>query len=262
MLLIPSIDLRAGRAVRLREGDFDAETVYDIEPAALLRRYHSWGARWVHIVDLDGARDGVPVNFSLIEQLARHSGLKLQVGGGVRSAAAIEQLLSAGVDRVVIGSAAVEKCAEVATWVKCFGADRICLAFDVRINHVHEPQVHTHGWTRNSVRSLWDAVNVFPPKSLKHVLSTDISRDGTCRGPNLGLYRYAMKHFPDLSWQASGGIRDVSDLTALASVGVAAAVSGTALLEGRIPRRDLEGYLSRSFTVGTTPAGGDAVRTI
>lgn len=254
MLLIPSFDLRGGRAVRLREGDFAAETVYEIEPAALLRQYRSWGACWVHIVDLDGAKDGVPVNFPLIECLAQHSDLKLQVGGGVRSAAVIEQLLSAGVARVAVGSAALEKCAEVATWVKCFGADRICLAFDIRISALHEPQVHTHGWTRNSARTLWDAINVFPPKSVKHVLSTDIARDGTLRGPNLGLYRYGMKLFPDIAWQASGGIRDASDLTSLASVGVAAAVSGKALLEGRIPRRSLQAFLPNSAAGASIPA--------
>src|SRR5215831_7501586 len=107
MLLIPSIDLRGGRCVRLREGDFAAQTTYPVEPAALLRRYQSLGARWLHIVDLDGARDGIGVNAPIIANLARYRTVNLQVGGGVRSAAVIEGLLTAGVARVVIGSAAV-----------------------------------------------------------------------------------------------------------------------------------------------------------
>src|SRR5690242_17179369 len=142
MLLIPSIDIRGGRCVRLREGDFATEKVYEIEPSALLRRYHSLGACWIHVVDLDGAKDGVLINSPLIEHLERNCPVKLQVGGGVRSAETIEWLLSAGAARVVIGSAAVDKPRDVATWLGCFGAERICLAFDVRISTMHQPQVH------------------------------------------------------------------------------------------------------------------------
>jgi len=254
MLLIPSIDLRAGRCVRLRRGDFATETAYDIEPAALLRRYHSLGARWLHIVDLDGAKDGVTVNMPIIENLARHPAVCLQVGGGVRSAAVVEKLLSAGVARVVVGSAAVQKPAEVATWLKCFGKERVCLAFDVRMGPLHQPQVHSEAWTRNSVVSLWDAINVFPAGSVQHVLSTDIDRDGTLCGPNLALYRLATQCFPRLAWQASGGIRHASDLAALAQVGVSAAVSGTALLEGRIAARSLGAFLPERMQLTSVPA--------
>ena len=116
MLVIPSIDLRGGRCVRLREGDFATETSYAIEPEELVRRYRSLGARWLHIVDLDGAKNGVTVNMPVIERLARHSEMSLQVGGGIRSTAAIERLLSAGVARVVVGSAAMQRPTEVATW--------------------------------------------------------------------------------------------------------------------------------------------------
>jgi phosphoribosylformimino-5-aminoimidazole carboxamide ribotide isomerase len=153
VLLIPSIDLRRGRCVRLREGDFATEAVYPIEPAALLRRYQSLGARWLHVVDLDGAKDGVGVNAPVIESLVRYPAVSLQVGGGVRTAVRIEELLSAGVARVVIGSAAVQRPAEVLTWLKCFGAERLCVAFDVRLGPRGEPQVQTHGWTVNRVPS-------------------------------------------------------------------------------------------------------------
>jgi phosphoribosylformimino-5-aminoimidazole carboxamide ribotide isomerase len=244
MLLIPSIDLRGGRCVRLREGDFAAETAYDIEPAALLERYQTLGARWLHVVDLDGAKRGVAVNREVIEGLARHSTLCLQVGGGVRSAAVIDTLLSLGVARVVVGSAAAQRPAEVATWLKGFGAERLCVAFDVRIAPEGEPQVHTDGWTVNSATSLWSAIEAFSEGELKHVLCTDIGRDGTLRGPNLDLYRAGLARFPKLAWQASGGIRHAADLAALGCLGVAAAVSGTALLEERIPNRELQPYLA------------------
>jgi phosphoribosylformimino-5-aminoimidazole carboxamide ribotide isomerase len=234
--------------VRLEEGDFATETAYNIAPAVLVQRYQALGARWLHVVDLDGARDGVTVNTPIIERLARHPTMCLQVGGGVRNADVIERLLSAGVARVVIGSAAVDNPSEVATWLKCFGKERICLAFDVRMG-VHQPQVHTHGWTRNSVLTLWDAISAYPPGSLKHVLSTDIARDGTLRGPNLPLYRHALSLFPHLAWQASGGIRAAVDLAALAGLGIAAAVTGKALLEERIAAMELRPFLPAALSL-------------
>jgi phosphoribosylformimino-5-aminoimidazole carboxamide ribotide isomerase len=252
VLLIPAIDLRGGRCVRLREGDFAAVTAYAIEPAALLSRYHGLGARWVHVVDLDGAKDGVTLNGDVIEQLV-HPTLCLQVGGGVRSAAVIERLLSAGVARVAIGSAAVQRPEEVMTWLKSFGAERICVAFDVRIGAAGVPYVHTHGWTINSAVSLWEAMAAFPKGLLKHVLCTDISRDGTLRGPNLTLYRECLAQCSGLAWQASGGIRHASDLAALERLGVSGAVSGTALLEERISSRELRPFLTEAGSSARSP---------
>jgi phosphoribosylformimino-5-aminoimidazole carboxamide ribotide isomerase len=238
--------------VRLREGDFATETSYAIEPEALAERYYALGTRWLHVVDLDGAKDGVTANSHLIESLARHRAISLQVGGGVRSPAGIERLLSAGAARVVVGSAAVQRPAEVTKWIDVFGPDRICVAFDVRLVQAGEPQVHTDGWTVNSAVPLWDALATFAAGALKHVLCTDISRDGTLRGPNLALYREALRRYPQLLWQASGGIRDGVDLTALSRSGVAAAVSGTALLEERIPVKELRPFLPAASSPALT----------
>jgi phosphoribosylformimino-5-aminoimidazole carboxamide ribotide isomerase len=254
MLLIPAIDLRDGRCVRLREGDFAKTTNYPVEPPALLRHFHSLGATWLHVVDLDGARDGVGVNAPIIANLARYRGVSLQVGGGVRSAALIEGFLTAGVARVVIGSVAVQRPAEVASWLKTFGPERICLAFDIKIGPVEEPQVHTHGWVRNSALSLWNAIGAFAEKRLKHVLCTDIGRDGTLRGPNFDLYRECFRRFPLLSWQASGGIRSGTDLARLSRTGVAAAVSGTALIEDRIPSKELQPFWQNASSPASTYA--------
>jgi phosphoribosylformimino-5-aminoimidazole carboxamide ribotide isomerase len=243
MLLIPSIDLRGGRCVRLREGDFATQIAYAIEPADLLRRYHSLGARWVHVIDLDGAKDGLGINAPVITNLARDRSVSLQVGGGVRSLAVIEGFLTAGVARVVIGSTAVQRPAEALKWLKAFGPERICVAFDVKLAPTGEPQVHTDGWTVNSAFSLWNAIAAFREGSLRHVLCTDISRDGTLRGPNFNLYRECIRRFPLLSWQASGGIRSAQDLAGLSRTGVVAAVSGTALIEERIPAQELSTFL-------------------
>jgi phosphoribosylformimino-5-aminoimidazole carboxamide ribotide isomerase len=243
MLLIPAIDLRGGRCVRLSQGNFAAETQYAVTPQALLRRYRAFGARWVHVVDLDGARDGVRLNTALIGHLVREAGVHLQVGGGVRSASAIEALLDAGVARVIIGSAAVQRPAEVATWLKTFGTERLCLAFDVRLTALGEPQVHIHGWIKNSVVSLWQALDAYPTGAFQHVLCTAIERDGTLSGPHFSLYRKARARFPHLAWQASGGVRNAADLAELADLGVAAAVSGRALLEENLSMKELQPFL-------------------
>jgi len=243
MLLIPSIDLRGGTCVRLLQGDFAAETRYPAGAQELLERYRALGASWLHVVDLDGARDGTPGNLALIETLASQRTPQLQVGGGVREAAVIEQLLRHGVARVVIGSAAVEQAAQVASWMHSVGPERVCLAFDVRLDAQRTPRLHTRGWQQRTALSLWDAVATFADTGLKHVLCTDIDRDGALGGPNLALYQEALQRFPDIQWQASGGIGSGADLAALAAHGVPAAISGKALLEQRIAIEELQPYL-------------------
>jgi phosphoribosylformimino-5-aminoimidazole carboxamide ribotide isomerase len=244
MLLIPSIDLRGGHCVRLLRGDFAAETRYELEPHELLLRYRALGATWLHIVDLDGARDGQLANRALLLRLASQRAVNLQVGGGVRSLAVVDDLLRHGVDRVVVGSAAVEDPAAVAQWIAQFGPERVCLAFDVRRDAGGTPLVQTRGWTRATSLSLWDAVAGFASVGLLHVLCTDVERDGAMGGPAIDLYAEAMRRFPEVRWQASGGVRDAADLVALRTTGVAAAISGKALLEERIAADELRPFLA------------------
>ena len=243
MRLIPAIDLKAGRCVRLYQGDFEAETRYPVEPLQLAHRYRQDGADWLHVVDLDGARDGAAGNAAIIRDMTGIRGLRLQVGGGLRDAQAIEAMLDAGVSRVVIGSAAVTQPQIVADWMQRFGAERIVLAFDVRFDAEAIPRVATHGWRTQSQLELWQAVDRFREHSLQHVLCTDVARDGALNGPNLELYRGAQQRYPEIDWQASGGIRDAADLQALAEAGVRAAISGKALLEQRISAEELKPFL-------------------
>lgn len=254
MLLIPAIDLRGGRCVRLYQGDFEAETRYEHSPRELLRKYRALGASWVHVVDLDGARDGVLANRDVLVDLAAQRGLKLQVGGGIRSVEIIEDLVSSGVERVVLGSAAVERPDEVLGWASRFGVDRICLALDVRHDPQGQPQVHTRGWKSGTAISLWDALALYPAAAVRHVLCTDIERDGALSGPNIDLYAQAVERFPRIAWQASGGVRDAADLQALAQIGVAAAVSGKALLEERIRPEELRQFLPDASSPASTSA--------
>jgi phosphoribosylformimino-5-aminoimidazole carboxamide ribotide isomerase len=243
MRLIPAIDLKAGYCVRLLQGDFSAITRYSTNPNVLLAKYRDLGADWLHVVDLDGARDGSAGNRAVITELAAQNAVKLQVGGGLRNSAAVAQMLDLGAARVVVGSAALIKAGQVRAWLRHFGPDRVTLAFDVRLNDTGTPCVATHGWQRQSTLSLWDAVASFAGSELKHVLCTDVSRDGALTGPNVELYREALRRFPEIAWQASGGIRDADDLRALAECGAAAAISGKALLEELIPIEELRAYL-------------------
>ena len=229
--------------MRLLHGDFAVETRYASHPAMLLSRYRELGADWLHVVDLDGAKDGSRANRAIIEKLAGEPGVKLQVGGGLRNTAAVTQMLDAGVARVVIGSVAVTHVAQVRTWLAHFGPERMALAFDVRLDHRGVPRVATHGWQHQSTLSLWDALANFEDSKLAHVLCTDVGRDGALTGPNTALYQEAVRRLPQIQWQASGGIRNAADLHVLHASGAAAAVSGKALLEELIPIEELRPFL-------------------
>jgi phosphoribosylformimino-5-aminoimidazole carboxamide ribotide isomerase len=244
MLLIPSIDLRGGRCVRLLKGDFAVETQYDLDPIQLATRYHQLGASWLHVVDLDGARDGTLANRTLIAALVKTlPTLQVQVGGGVRSGAVVADLLALGVARVAVGSAAVESPTEVRAWLRDYGAAAVCLAFDISLNDAGVPLLKTRGWRTATTLSLWEAVDDYLADGLKHVLCTDIARDGALQGPNIALYAEAAQRFPTIAWQASGGVSRAADLAALAGTGATSAISGKALLEGRISTEEWQPYL-------------------
>ena len=243
MRLIPAIDLRGGRCVRLLQGRFDAKTVYATDPAEIVGLYRGFGARYLHIVDLDGARDGSRSNRAAVAALAVEPGISIQVGGGVRTRAVAAELLTLGVQRVVVGSVAVTRPAEVHEWIVEFGADRVILAFDVRIDTTGTPRLATHGWAQQTEASLWDVVETYATFGAQHVLCTDVARDGALSGPNIPLYDEAMRRFPAVQWQASGGVSNGADLRALAETRVASVISGRALLEGLIPAQELAPFL-------------------
>ncbi len=243
MRVIPSIDLRGGHCVRLLKGEFDAETRYALDPRELLERYADAGVRWLHLVDLDGARDGTPGNRGLIRQMAAQSRIRIQLGGGLRDRALVEEAFGNGVSRVVIGSAAVEQPQLLRELLAAHGAERVCLAIDVRVDAGGTPRVRTRGWVREHALSLWELLESFADTPLLHVLCTDIERDGALAGPGFTLYEEAQRRFPRIAWQASGGIRSADDLARLAAMGLAAAISGKALLEGRIQLEELQPFL-------------------
>jgi phosphoribosylformimino-5-aminoimidazole carboxamide ribotide isomerase len=243
MELVPAIDLRGGRAVRLLRGEFARETPAGLSPAALLQHFAAAGAARVHVVDLDGARDGDAGNRALLLELVASRGPRIQAGGGIRRADDVEALLAAGVDRVVVGSVAVDSPDTVGEWLRRFGPDRLVAALDVRMCPDGTPQLATHGWQRVATRTLWDVAGQLAAAGLRHALCTDIGRDGALAGPNAALYGECVRRFPAVAWQASGGVRDAADLYALAATGVAAAISGRALIEDRIPLPEIAPFL-------------------
>ncbi len=243
MELIPAIDLKGGRCVRLYKGDFAAETVYSNEPASILQKYRELGAARVHIVDLDGAKDGTQANLATIEDLAKRATMKVQVGGGLRTIERVKQLLDRGVQRAVIGSIAINEPQTVIGWLDSVSADSLVLALDVRLDASGQPWLTSHGWLETSNVLLWDAVERFAARGMRHVLCTDVSRDGAMTGPNLDLYADAVRRFPNVQWQASGGVSNGADLHNLRQCGVAAVISGKAMLENSIPVEELRPFL-------------------
>lgn len=240
--LIPAIDLRDGRVVRLLQGEFDKETIYDAAPQQLRDTYEALGACWLHVVDLDGARDGQEQNQHIVRALAHGKALRVQMGGGIRTIEKLRAVLASGVSRAVLGSVAVSSPDRVREWFAEVGPERLVLALDVRLDDTGVPRVVTHGWKEQSQVSLWEAVEQYEGRA-RHVLCTDVAKDGAMTGPNVALYQEALRRFPTLQWQASGGIRHVEDLRELERAGVCAAVSGRALLEGRMNGEELRPFL-------------------
>ena len=243
MRLIPAIDLRGGRCVRLWQGQFDRETVYCDDARELLRRYSELGAHHIHVVDLDGARSGVPANREIVRSLIAAGTASVQIGGGIRTRSAAREWLDLGAAHVVIGSVAIEQPDTVASWLDDLGRERVILALDIRLDDAGTPRVASRGWEHETGRSLWQLVDFYAGAGLRHVLCTDVQRDGALSGPNLQLYAEALRRHPSIAWQASGGVSSVADLSALAMIGVASVVSGRALLEDRLTGPEVAPFL-------------------
>ena len=228
MIVYPAMDLMGGRVVRLKQGRFNAATVYPSDPAEALDQFAAAGAEWAHLVDLDGARAGWPVQHELIAGLARSAPLQLQVAGGFRTRDQLKRMFDAAVGRIAVGSMAVKQPGTVRQWIAEFGPDRIALSLDVRLTD-DAPIVAISGWSENSGQNLWEVAARFP--EARHLLLTDIGRDGMLQGPNFALYEEAGWRLPELKIQASGGVSSLDDLARLTTDG---AIVGKALWEGRI----------------------------
>jgi phosphoribosylformimino-5-aminoimidazole carboxamide ribotide isomerase len=240
--IIPAIDLHDGKCVRLFKGDFNKVTHYSDQPLEIARAYAALRVDDLHIVDLDGARTGSQHNARVVSELCAETPLAVQLGGGIRGGDRVRYWLENGVARCVVGSVAVAQPERVAAWIGDFGTDRIVLALDVTIEE-QGPILATQGWTKSTGVRLWDLLDRYSTLGVTHLLCTDIGRDGAMAGPNFELYAEVLRRYPELRLQASGGVRDIGDIGRLRDIGVPAAITGKALLDGKISAAEVESFL-------------------
>jgi len=231
MKIFPAIDLYRGQAVRLYKGDYDRVTVYSSDPLAVARGFEAAGAEFIHMVDLEGARDGGTPNFSWVEKVAKETRLKVELGGGVRDESVARRYLDAGVFRVILGTAAVENRAFLADMVRRCG-DKIAVGVDVR-----DGLVAVKGWREVSRETLEGFCEALEAIGVKTVICTDISRDGAMQGANRGMYASLSQKF-SMDFIASGGVSTLADVRALKAMGLYGAILGKALYTGAVDLKE------------------------
>jgi len=236
MQIIPAIDIKDGRCVRLYQGNYDDVTVFDHDPVTIARRWEQLGAQRIHVVDLDGAKAGRPVNAQIVFAIVRAVQVPVQLGGGLRDVGTVDSALNLGVDRAILGTAAVRDPQLVAHLVERYG-ERIAVGVDAR-----EGKVAAQGWTETSQLSAIDLTEQMAQCGVRTIIYTDISRDGTLEGPNIAATAALVR--PDgPAIIASGGVGQLDDLLALAQSGVAGVIVGKALYTGAIELRHALGAL-------------------
>lgn len=233
-MIIPAIDLIGGKVVRLYQGDYAQKTEYSANPQERFDLYVSQGAKFLHLVDLDGAKDTSKRQLDVISSLIKNTPVPIEIGGGIRTKKDVEDLIRIGAERVVIGSTAVKDPEMVKEWMKEFGAEHIVLALDINIDPVTQKRfIAVKGWQENSSVTIEELINNFKEVGLKYVLCTDISRDGTLKGSNVELYADLHKEFPEIEFLASGGIGSLDDIANVRDSGASGIILGRALLEGK-----------------------------
>jgi phosphoribosylformimino-5-aminoimidazole carboxamide ribotide isomerase len=233
IVIVPSIDLRGGKVVRLKQGDYGRQVTYDVDPLATARSFAEAGAEWMHAVDLDGAKEGRPVQTELISKIVRASGLKVEVGGGVRSTDDVRGLLDAGAARAVVGTKAIEDWPWFEALAHTSGMeDRLVLAIDAK-----EGRIATRGWTETTQRLATDVAREVSGWPLAALLYTDVARDGMLQGPNLQHTRL-LAEAGDVPVIASGGVGNIDHVRQLARLPVWGAIVGRSLYEGTLDLRE------------------------
>ena len=238
MEIIPAIDLINGQCVRLSAGDFTRQTTYDSDPVAVAQRFEAAGIRRLHLVDLDGARAGHPVNLDVLEAIARQTTLDIDAGGGIQTDDSLAQVLSAGARHVTAGSIAARSPDTVQGWLARHGAETVLLGADFKGEHIL-----VNAWAEQSAWTLRGFIESYLAAGGTTFICTDVSKDGLLQGPSLGTYAELVKAYPSARFIASGGVTTIADVEALASAGMHGAIIGKALYEGSIKLRDLQSYL-------------------
>ena len=231
MILFPAIDLYGGKAVRLYKGDYKQMTVYSDDPLSVARDFASSGARYIHMVDLEGARDGNTPNLDTVRRIAEGTGLYTEIGGGIRDIETVRRYLENGVDRVILGTSAVENEAFLSEALSLYG-DRIAVGADIR-----DGELYVKGWLSGTGVDVRDFFRRMQSLGVKTVISTDISRDGAMRGTNRELYRSLSEEF-SVNIVASGGVSSLDDIAALRKMGLYGAIVGKAYYTGAVSLKE------------------------
>ena len=228
MIILPAIDLFEGKAVRLLKGDYAQMTIYDHDPVDTALKFRDAGAEWVHVVDLEGARSGEAVNLETVLKIREACGLKCEVGGGVRDLAGIERYVSAGIDRVILGTAAATREGFAEEAVRAFGSEHVAVGVDIR-----DGKVSVNGWLEDSGVEAFTFCRKMQDSGVSVLICTDISRDGAMKGTNTELYA-SMLEALDVKIVASGGVSTLEDVKALAGLGLYGAIIGKAYYAGKV----------------------------
>ena len=237
-MIFPAIDLMDGGCVRLLKGDFEQRTNYAAGPLDMAQSFASAGAQWLHIVDLDGAKNQMAAQSELIINIAKSANMKVQTGGGIRNIGQVKALLDGGIERVVIGSLAVKAPELIKNWMEELGSEKIVLAIDVFLDIDGTPRPATHGWTQTSGRSLWQVIDMFLGTGLQTILVTDIAKDGCLQGSNIALYKAILGRYPNLDLISSGGVGTLEDVRALKALDLSGIIIGKALYENKFTLRE------------------------
>ncbi len=229
MRIIPAIDIIDGKCVRLTQGDYAQKKVYSEDPLEVARRFEDAGLRFLHLVDLDGAKAGKVVNWKVVEAIATHTKLTIDFGGGIKTDNELQSLFDTGVNQVNLGSIAVKSPDIVTAWIAKWGPEKIILSADVNAE-----KIAINGWMEQSTIHITDFITDYLQAGIQYVTCTDISTDGMLQGPNMALYSSLLERFPTLRLIASGGVSSVEDLHRLQATGVDGVIVGKAIYEGKV----------------------------
>lgn len=238
MRIIPAIDILGGKCVRLTQGDYTQQKIYNENPLEVAKRFEAHGVEYLHLVDLDGARSKHIVNHAILEAITTQTRLKVDFGGGLKSDEDLRIAFACGACQVTGGSIAVKRPEIFALWLEVYGPEKIILGADVRNN-----KIAVHGWQETVATSIFDLIRTYTKQQLRYVICTDISRDGMLEGPALDLYKTLLTKNKGLQLIASGGVASTADLRALDALGCEGAIVGKALYENKITLKDLEYFV-------------------
>lgn len=236
--IIPSISIINGKLTRLKQGDFERETVYQDSPIDIAKQFEDYGIQKIHIVDLDGVRKGAPVNYHILQSIAGYTNLKIDFSGGIRTDGDINKAYEHGATSITASSIAINKRELFSSWLMSYGREKITLGADAK-----DGKITIRGWQDATNYDLEEHIDYFYMRGIKYVKCSDVEKDGILEGPNFELYKKIVSLFPHIHFLASGGVRSVDDIKKLADIGIKGVIFGRAYYEGNLSLKDIEALL-------------------